>query len=82
MIKEKVMTRLLKLRLAWLFPHHLCGSLLLLWCLYRGVWMLTEINLISLKPLPPTTITGHLLGGGARMSCVLPQKGPSVNICQ
>ena len=27
----------------WLFPHHLCGSLLLLWCLQRGVWVLTAI---------------------------------------
>ena len=61
----------------WLFPHHLCGSLLLLRCLHRGVWVLTAIYWISLKPLPPTTITGHLWGG-ARMSCVPPQKGPSV----
>ena len=61
----------------WLFPHHLCGSLLLLRCLHRGVWVLTAINWISLKPLPPTTITGNLLEG-ALMICVPPQKGPSV----
>ena len=65
----------------WLFPRHLCGSLLLLGCLHRGVWVLTAIYWISLKPLPPTTITGHLLGG-ASMSCVSPQKGPSVTIRQ
>ena len=61
----------------WLFPHHLCGSLLLLRCLQRGVWVLTAIYWISLKPLPPTTITGHLLGA-ARMSCAPPQMGHSV----
>ena len=27
----------------WLFPHHLCGSFLLLRCLHRGVWVLTAI---------------------------------------
>ena len=61
-------------RQQWLFPQHLCGSLLLLQCLQRGVWVLTAIYWISLKPWPPTTITGHLLGGGA-YDLRLPSKG-------
>ena len=52
-------------------------------CCYYGVYIgggcvLTEIYWISLKPLPPTSIAGHLSGGGGHMSCVPPQKGPSV----
>ena len=27
----------------WLFPHHICGSLSLLRCLHRGVWVVTAI---------------------------------------
>ena len=27
----------------WIFPRHLCSSLLLLRCLHRGVWVITAI---------------------------------------